>query len=305
MQNNTRDPRDANPSTAPVSTATPVDMRAMTTPPTTTPPEYAASATAPSRPPARRYMVHPLLIALSVAVLFGLIFGIGSLVSNANQSTASAPSGTTIEATTISVIRTVDPSVVQIQGRGPGRGGSVGSGEILTSNGYIVTNSHVVHGLTSFTVLLASGQQISASLVGEAPTEDLAVLKVNATNLKPIAVGDSSQVQVGEFAIAMGSPLGLEQSATSGIVSALNRQANEEVDGKIVPITGLIQTSAPINPGNSGGALVNLKGQLIGIPTLAAVEPASGVAANGIGFAISSNRMKTIVSQLTGGAVQP
>lgn len=117
MQNNTRDPRDANPSTAPVSTATPVDMRTMTTPP-----ESAASATAPSRPSKRRYLVHPLWLALSVAALFGLIFGVGALVNNANQSTASAPSGTTIEATTISVIRTVDPSVVQIQGRGPGRG---------------------------------------------------------------------------------------------------------------------------------------------------------------------------------------
>lgn len=303
MQNNARDPHDSNPSNSPVSTATPIDRGAATTPA----PQNASDSAPVPKPARRRFAIHPLWLALSVAALFGLIFGVGALVGNGNQSnssTASVPSGTTIEATTISVIRNVDPSVVQIQGRGLGSGGSVGSGEILTTSGYIVTNSHVVHGLSSFMVLLANGQQISASLVGEAPTEDLAVLKVNASNLKPIAVGDSSQVEVGEFAIAMGSPLGLEQSATSGIVSALNRQANEEVDGKIIPITGLIQTSAPINPGNSGGALVNLKGQLIGIPTLAAVDPSTGVAANGIGFAISSNRMKTIVSQLTSGAVQ-
>jgi S1-C subfamily serine protease len=108
---------------------------------------------------------------------------------------------------------------------------------------------------------------------------------------------------VGEYALALGSPLGLEQSATSGIISALNREVNEVVDGQRITIGGLVQTSAPINPGNSGGALVNLKGELIGIPTFAALVPSSGEAANGIGFAISSNRMKTIVHQLTGGAV--
>jgi S1-C subfamily serine protease len=237
-----------------------------------------------------------------VAALFGLVFGVGAISGGPSTATSSAPSGTTIEATTINVIQTVSPSVVQIQGRGLGASGSVGSGEILTASGYIVTNDHVVHGFSSYTVLLANGQQTSARLVGEAPSEDLAMLKISASDLKPIAVGDSSQVQVGESALALGSPLGLEQSATSGIVSALNRTVKEVVDGQRISITGLIQTSAPINPGNSGGALVNLKGQLIGIPTLAAVEPSSGVAANGIGFAISSNRMKTIVGQLTGGA---
>jgi S1-C subfamily serine protease len=246
--------------------------------------------------------LRPLWIALGAAALFGLIFGIGAITGGGSLTTR-APSGTSIEETTINVISNVDPSVVQIQGSGSGPGGSVGSGEILTSDGYIVTNSHVVHGFTSFTVLMANGQQVSARLVGERPSEDLAVLKVNASNLKAIAVGDSSKTQVGEFALAVGSPLGLEQSATSGIISALNREATEVVDGKRFTITGLIQTSAPINPGNSGGALVNLKGQLVGIPTLAAVEPSTGVAANGIGFAISSNRMKTIVNQLTGGAV--
>lgn len=309
MQDNSRDPRASNVPTSPVSTNTPVTGAI---PPTTPPVAPQATATAPQAAPSapsqhaqqtgRRHSWRPLWIALGVAVLFGLIFGIGAITGGGSVTTR-APSGTTIEETTINVIHNVDPSVVQIQGSGGGLGGSVGSGEILTSDGYIVTNSHVVHGFTSFTVLMANSQQVSARLIGERPSEDLAVLKVNATGLKPIAVSDSSKVQVGEFALAVGSPLGLEQSATSGIISALNREATEVVDGKRFTITGLIQTSAPINPGNSGGALVNLKGQLVGIPTLAAVEPSTGVAANGIGFAISSNRMKTIVNQITGGAL--
>lgn len=303
MRDNSSDSHDVRPSRSPV----PATLPDGTGSPNTAVPQRPDTQSVPGSQASKRgFRIHPLWFALGVAALFGLIFGLTALVGGSGRSgvsTSSAPSGTDIEATTINVIHTVDPSVVQIQGRGGQPGGSVGSGEILTSDGYIVTNSHVVHGFTSFAVLLASGQQVPARLVGDAPREDLAVLKVSAGNLKPIAVGDSSKVQVGEFALAIGSPLGLEQSATSGIISALNRSANEMVDGKVVSITGMIQTSAPINPGNSGGALVNLKGQLVGIPTLAAVEPSTGVAANGIGFAISSNRMETIVHQLTGGAV--
>ncbi len=272
----------------------------------TSPPQVARGEGTTGAPRGgRRLAIHPLWLALSVAALFAVIFGIGTFSRGGVSSTTSnsAPSGTDIEATTIHVIQVVDPSVVQIQGRGSSASqGSVGSGEILTTSGYIVTNDHVVRGLSTHTVLLADGRQVAAQLIGEAPTEDLAVLKISASNLKPIAVGNSSQVQVGEYALAVGSPLGLEQSATSGIISALNRQANTDVDGKLVTITGMIQTSAPINPGNSGGALVNLQGQLIGIPTLGAVVPSTGVAANGIGFAVSSNRMQTIVNQLTNGA---
>lgn len=259
---------------------------------------------APPQQAARRRRVHPLWLAIGVAALFGLIFGVGNAVQGAEASTTapSAPSGESIEQTTINTIQKVDPSVVQIQARGQGPRGGVGSGEILTTSGYIVTNSHVVHGFTSYTVLLSNGQQVPATLVGDVPSQDLAVLKISASNLTPIAIGDSSQTQVGEYAIAMGSPLGLEQSATTGIISALNREATEVVDGNKYTLKGMIQTSAPINPGNSGGALVNLKGQLIGIPTLAAVDPSTGVAANGIGYAISSSTMETIVQQLSNGA---
>ncbi len=300
MQDNTRDTSVPTPppSSAAMGAQSPVGAGAA---PATA--QTARQAPPASRQAGRRPPIHPLWLAACAAALFGIVFGVGAISASPSAPASSAPSGTSIEEMTINVIQTVSPSVVQIQGRGNGPGGSVGSGEILTTSGYIVTNDHVVHGFPRFSVLLADGRQVSATLVGEAPTEDLAVLKISASNLKPISVGDSSQVRVGEYALALGSPLGLEQSATSGIVSALNREVGEIVDGARISITGMIQTSAPINPGNSGGALVNLKGQLIGIPTLAAVEPSSGVAANGIGFAISSNRMKTIVGQLTGGAV--
>jgi len=105
-------------------------------------------------------------------------------------------------------------------------------------------------------------------------------------------------VVVGQFAIAMGSPLGFSQSATFGIVSALNRSASEGQNGPAQELVGMIQTSAPINPGNSGGALVNLEGQLIGIPTLGAVDPSTNSQAPGIGFAIPSNRVQYVVKQL-------
>ncbi len=269
--------------------------------------ETPATRTRGSQPPhtpqhaEERRIIHPLWLAGAVAALFGLIFGLGAIAQGAG--TSSTPSGSSLEETTISTIQEVDPSVVQVQARGRAAGSSVGSGEILTTSGYIVTNSHVVHGSSTFSVLLANGQDIPAQLVGDAPSQDLALLKISASNLKPIAVGDSSQVKVGEYALAMGSPLGLEQSATSGIVSALNREATEVVDGSKYTLTGMIQTSAPINPGNSGGALVNLKGQLIGIPTLAAVNPSTGTPANGIGYAIASNQMETVVNQMSGGAI--
>jgi S1-C subfamily serine protease len=301
MPDNTNEPPAP---TAPARGASPVaSARSRSTPagpPATTTPSGGPSPA--SRPTEAKRRLHPLWLVAGAIALFALVFGVGSVAQG--EESSSAPSGTTIEASTISTIQTVDPSVVQIQAKGQGPGGSVGSGEILTTSGYIVTNSHVVHGFSTYTVLLSSGQTVPAQLVGDAPSQDIAVLKINPgdLNLKPIALADSSKVQVGEFAIAMGSPLGLEQSATSGIVSSLNREGTELVDGNRYTLKGMIQTSAPINPGNSGGALVNLKGQLIGIPTLAAVDASTGVAANGIGYAISSNTMQSVVHQLSNGA---
>jgi S1-C subfamily serine protease len=209
---------------------------------------------------------------------------------------ASGNSGTLSDAQQemVRLIQRVNPSVVQVQSKSAVRG-AIGSGEIFTSSGYIVTNSHVVHGFADYSVLLADNRTIPARLVADVVEEDLAVLKITADNLTPLAIGDSSKVQVGDFALALGSPLGLEQSATTGIISALNRSGTEITAQGPVTLRGMLQTSAPINPGNSGGALVNAQGELIGIPTLAAVDPTSGAAANGIGFAITSNHARDVL----------
>lgn len=289
-----------NPNDSPIATTTPAHADGATGAAVNTGATADARQSPPvsqPEPPKRR--VNPLWFVAAAIAVFALVFGVAGLANGGARATSS-PSGSDLEQTTINVIQAVDPSVVQIQAQNSRGGGSVGSGEILTTSGYIVTNSHVVHGFSTFRVLLSSGHEVAATLVGEAPSEDLAVLKINAEGLKPITVSDSSKVQVGQYAIAMGSPLGLEQSATSGIVSALNRSGKEVVDGNVYTLRGMIQTSAPINPGNSGGALVNLRGELVGIPTLSAVDPSTGVAANGIGYAIASSHMEAIVHQIIG-----
>jgi S1-C subfamily serine protease len=226
-----------------------------------------------------------------------LLAGCSSLAPLAPLSTPTPPSAADLQQNVVDVINTVQPSVVEIESRG-GQGVGIGSGVVLTSDGYIVTNDHVVRGFTSFTVRFGEGQAVQGQLVGEAPQDDLAVIKVGMKQLRTISLGDSSKVEVGQFAIAVGNPLGLEGTATFGIVSAINRSASESPNGPASTLIGLIQTSAPINPGNSGGALVDLQGQLIGIPTLAAVDPQVGAPANGIGFAIPSNRVKFVTQQL-------
>jgi S1-C subfamily serine protease len=242
---------------------------------------------------------------LAVALLVALLVAgcSGGTTSASNKPGQPAPTvavpaaAIDLQQTVVNVIQTVQPSVVEIQSSGA-QGGAIGSGEVYDGSGHIVTNDHVVAGFQSYQVILANGHKLTAQLVGEAPNDDLAVLQVSQTGLQPINLGDSNKVLVGQFVLAIGSPLGLQQSATFGIVSALDRTASEAPSGPAGTLTGLIQTSAPINPGNSGGALVNLQGQLVGIPTLAAADPQSGTAASGIGFAIPVNRVKFIADQL-------
>ncbi len=239
------------------------------------------------------------LVAAALLIIGGMAIGRATATGGTSvksvATTAPSASAQDLQQSVISVIHIVQPSVVEVTSRGA-QGGAIGSGEILRADGYIVTNNHVVAGFSTYTVTLATGQTVPAQLVGAAPQDDLAVLRVQFTNLRPISIGVSRTVQVGQFAIAMGSPLGLQQSATLGIVSALDRQATEAQSGPF--LAGLIQTSAPINPGNSGGALVDLQGRLIGIPTLGAENPESGVPAGGIGFAIPSDRVKFVADQL-------
>ncbi|GAA2992337.1 trypsin-like peptidase domain-containing protein [Streptosporangium longisporum] len=195
-------------------------------------------------------------------------------------------------------ITRVMPSVVQIT-----TGDDLGSGVVYDTLGHIITNAHVVGSARRFEVTLATGgMPRTARLVDSFELGDLAVIKVDdPTGLRPVVFGDSSRLRVGQVVMAMGNPLGLSGSVTEGIISALGRTVSEpESNGKAgATISGAIQTSAPINPGNSGGALVNLSGEVIGVPTLTAVNPElDNAQAPGIGFAIPSNTVKDIAAQI-------
>jgi S1-C subfamily serine protease len=197
-----------------------------------------------------------------------------------------------LEARFVDVVGKVSPAVVQISSSG-----GLGSGVVYDDKGAIVTNNHVVAGKQKFTVTLSDGRSHTAALVGAFPPEDLAVIRLEGTAPKPASFGDSSKLAVGQFAFAIGNPLGLRSSVTDGIISSLGRTVSEGPTGAVV--SSAIQTSAPINPGNSGGALVDLDGQVIGIPTLAALDPnLGGAQAPGIGFAIPSNTVKRIADQI-------
>ncbi len=168
---------------------------------------------------------------------------------------------------------------------------SIGSGVIVDSdNGYLLTNSHLIHKATSITVTLHDGRHFKAKLVGSDPASDIAVLQINPEHLTAIKLADSNNLQVGDFVVAIGNPYGLNETVTSGIISALERS-----DLGIEGYEDFIQTDASINPGNSGGALVNLKGELIGINT-AILAPNGGNI--GIGFAIPTNMAKNLMDQL-------
>lgn len=205
--------------------------------------------------------------------------------------------GNNINTVREAVITKVKPAVVEVTVT-TSQGDALGSGVIIDSRGYIVTNYHVVNGATSIHVVLFDGKQLTAQLAGTDPADDLAVLKITppAGGLRVATLGDSSKLQVGQDVLAIGNPLGITQTVTSGIISALGRTVSEGQGGATLP--NAIQTDASINPGNSGGALVDLQGNLIGIPTLAAIDPEFNTPANGVGFAIPSNRVKLVTEQI-------
>ncbi len=184
---------------------------------------------------------------------------------------------------------------------GSGTGQAQGSGFVIDTDGHVVTNAHVVDGADSARVRFANGATYDATVVGVDPSTDLAVLKVDApaSALHPLELADSSQVAVGDVVVAIGSPFGLENSVTAGIVSALGRSMNAP-NG--YTINGSIQTDAAINHGNSGGPLLDLSGRVIGVN--AQIESESG-GNDGVGFAIPSNTVKSIVAQIVeDGSVQ-
>ncbi|HXA67307.1 MAG TPA: DegQ family serine endoprotease, partial [Bryobacteraceae bacterium] len=167
----------------------------------------------------------------------------------------------------------------------------LGSGVVMTPDGYIVTNNHVVDGATDVTVTLADKREFKAKVIGTDPKSDIAVIKIDATNLSPITIADSSKVQVGDYALAVGDPFGVGQTVTMGIVSATGRSHLG-----IEAYEDFIQTDAPINPGNSGGALVNDRGELIGINTAIIAHGSAGN--QGIGFAIPANMARNVMQQI-------
>jgi S1-C subfamily serine protease len=286
-------------------------------------PPYQQIPSTPTPPPANRRPSRGLrtgaIIALTVllAAVFGTglfagwQFGHGSSTTVVTPATSSsaplqtgtntqptvpALSGDNLEAVREAVVAKVTPTVVQINVT-TAQGSAIGSGVIIDKRGYIVTNNHVVDGAQSIQVVMSDGKKLVGQVSGTDPADDLAVVKITPPANMPVAtLGNSSQLKVGQEVLAIGNPLGITQTVTNGIVSALNRTVSEGQGGANLP--DAIQTDAPINPGNSGGALVDLQGNLIGIPTLTAIDPEFNAPASGVGFAIPSNRVNFIAPQI-------
>ncbi|HEU5424476.1 MAG TPA: trypsin-like peptidase domain-containing protein [Nitrolancea sp.] len=254
---------------------------------------------------------------------------LASDASSATKTTTSnAPSQADFNNSVIQVAKTAKPAVVEITNEQTSVSQlaqpipvGTGSGFIYDNQGHILTNNHVVEGAQSLVVTLPDGRSFKdndVKVVGTDPLTDLAVLQISGSNLPAVQLGDSSQLQVGQWVVALGYALGLEgePTVTAGVVSALNRSVQEPGNSsgpfsrqsQAGPtLSDVIQTDAAINPGNSGGPLTNLDGQVIGINTLVAGEAEPGVQAEGIGFAIAINTAKQIADEIvsTGKATHP
>jgi serine protease Do len=241
----------------------------------------------------------------TAAVLSGAISG----AQTSPSPTANSRAVTSTDAEDITgVVAAARPSVVTITADGLSSNGfspfsvpttGVGSGVILTSTGYVLTNRHVVEGSQSLSVALADGREFPATIVTISDTTDLALIKVDATNLPAATIGDSGTIQVGQTAIAIGSPLGTyTETVTRGIVSGVDREitVTNEATRRQTTLSGLIQTDAAINPGNSGGPLLDSAGRVIGINTAVATS------AEGLGFAIPIGAASDLIGLATGSA---
>jgi putative serine protease PepD len=219
--------------------------------------------------------------------------GAGQSSTAAGASVSDVAGG--LQAKYTAVVRSVSPKVVEIR-----TSNALGSGVVYDNRGDVVTNAHVVGSSKQVSVRLPDGSKHAGTVVGASAGNDLAVVRLAGATPRPAAFADSSKVQVGDIALAIGNPLGLASSVSEGIVSSTGRSVSED-NG--VTLNSALQTSAAINPGNSGGALVSLSQEVIGIPTLAAIDPQmGGGSAPGIGFAIPSNTVRRVANQLIAGA---
>lgn len=270
----------------------------------------------PRRPSGRGGAIFLLTLLLAVVLGVGLFAGwtfarsngvvSGSPTSPSSPASSNSPSSSStlnsIEATQEAAIAKIEPSIVEIVGQ-TFQAEQIGTGEIIDKNGDIITNDHVINGVNSLQVVLSNGNTVNAQVVGTDAANDLAVIHIQPFSGMVVAtLGDSSQLVVGQEVLAVGSPLGYAETATEGVVSALNRTADESSSsgGNGAHLTDLIQTSAPINPGSSGGALINLQGQVVGITTLSAINNETNTPAEDIGFAIPSNQVQTAIKQILG-----
>jgi putative serine protease PepD len=235
--------------------------------------------------PRRAFAAAPILLIVAA------LAGCGSDESSTGAGVPETASAAAVQTQFTDVVAKVSPQVVQIQ---TSRG--LGSGIVYDNRGDIVTNAHVTGTAKQFRVTLAGGARRNATLVGADPGHDLAVIRMSGGTPSPAPFAQTSGVKAGEIVFAIGNPLGLQSSVTQGIVSSINRSVGE---GNGVTLSNVLQTSAEINPGNSGGALVDLSGRVVGIPTLAALDPEFGNnQAVGIGFAIPSDQVQKVADRL-------
>jgi len=267
----------------------------------------------PPRPGGRFRRNTVALIAAATLAAGGIGGAVGAWLGDSSPTAASpqlnATSTSDTKATDVSaVVERVAPSVVQVNVR-TSQSEGLGSGVVLTADGRILTNNHVVAGAREVSVTLSDGRTVDAKVVGTAPETDLAVIQAEGvTDLKPATFADSDDVRVGDQVIAIGSPLGLQNTVTTGIVSAVDRDVNVPAEERGISRSGntdvsyqAIQTDASINQGNSGGPLFNSAGEVIGINSMI-YSPVSGpdgsAGSVGLGFAIPSNTAQQVINQL-------
>ncbi|WP_062288079.1 S1C family serine protease [Demequina phytophila] len=297
-------------------------------PPAEPPADTPSTAAAPQPGRLRRSTVAAVAAGALVLGLGGGLAGAWAYDSFSTDSSSAASSSTgsgtstlptsssstiarTDENTVAAIASAVMPSVVSIENIQGGQEAAEGSGFIIREDGYILTNNHVVDGSDNdtVTVVMSDGSEYDGQVVGATADYDLAVVKIDKDGLTPLVLGDSDELVVGDDVVAVGSPLGLESTVTTGIVSALHRPVTAGETGSTAFIDA-IQTDAAINPGNSGGPLINSQGQVIGINSaIASLGSSSGSQAGsvGLGFAITSNQARRTAEEIiaTGEATYP